>query len=113
MTTSPTIGDYLPKSGKTTLHEYFCRVMREKGITQYTMTKDLHVAKSSISRLWLGDGRMSTLLAVKLEKYLGIPAMVWMYLQMQDDIRATKAKHANEVAKISSYKNNYQDDEHE
>jgi addiction module HigA family antidote len=61
--------------------------MRPLGLTAYRLAKELHVSLPRISELIHERRAMTADTALRLEKYLRMPARFWMALQTDYDLR--------------------------
>jgi addiction module HigA family antidote len=75
-------------------------------MSQQDLADKIKMSKSEISLLLHGHRNITPIIAVLLERSLGIDAEVWMNLQVKYDIDCVrkKAKHAIDIAKIPASK---------
>lgn len=73
-------------------------------MSQQDLADKTKMSKSEISLLLHGHRNITPMIAVLLEKILGIDAEIWMNLQVKYDIDKVrkKAKHAIGIARISA-----------
>ena len=78
--------------------------LEAREMSQQELADKIKLSKSEISLLLHGHRNITPMIAVLLEKVLGIDAEIWMNLQVKYDIDRVRkrAKHAIDVAKISS-----------
>ena len=81
------------------LREEFLKPM---GLTAYRVAKELHVSLPRINDLIHERRAMTADTALRLERYLGMPAQFWMAVQADYDIRLAAKKP--ELAKIKRAK---------
>jgi len=72
--------------------------MKPMGLTAYRIAKELHVSLPRINDLVHERRAMTADTALRLERYLGMPAQFWMAVQADYDIRHAAKK--SELAKI-------------
>lgn len=71
-----------------------------RGIQQKEFARYMNMTPSNISDLVTGERGISIMIALRLEKVLGIPARRWMALQLEYDIKAAReSKHAQNILK--------------
>ena len=71
-------------------------------MSQQNLADKMKMSKSEISLLLHGHRNVTPMIAVLLERVLGIDAEIWMNLQVKYDICQVrkKAKHAIDIARI-------------
>lgn len=78
--------------------------LEARDMSQQDLADKVGMSKSEISLLLHGHRNITPMIAVLLERALGIDAEIWMNLQVKYDIDLVrqKVKHAIDVAKIST-----------
>lgn len=88
----------LPKIGDILVEEF----LEPLEITPYRLAKDLGVSTSSILDLVHNKRKISVEMALRLSKYFGTSSKFWLNMQNELDLRETKERLENDLAKISS-----------
>ncbi len=65
--------------------------MRPLGITQYRLAQDIGVTPIRISQIVRGERFITVDTAMRLARYFGTSAEVWMRLQVQYDLESAEA----------------------
>ena len=71
--------------------------MRPLGLTQYRLAKDLSVPALRISQIVHGKRAVTADTALRLARYFGTSANVWMRLQARYDLEVAEAELAERV----------------
>jgi addiction module HigA family antidote len=74
--------------------------MKPLGLSQYRVAKGINVPPRRINEIIQGKRAISVETALRLERYLGWPAQVWMNLQMQYEIQAAAKRLYEELDRI-------------
>jgi addiction module HigA family antidote len=64
--------------------------MKPLGITQYRLAKDIGVTPIRISQIVHGERSITVDTAMRLARYFGTSAAVWLRLQVRYDLEAAK-----------------------
>lgn len=64
--------------------------MKPLGITQYRLAKDIGVSPIRISQIVRGERSITVDTAMRLARYFGTSAAVWLRLQVRYDLEAVK-----------------------
>ena len=64
--------------------------MKPLGITQYRLAKDIGVTPIRISQIIHGERSITVDTAMRLARYFGTSAAVWLRLQVRYDLEAAK-----------------------
>lgn len=70
------------------LHEEF---MKPLGISQYRLAKDIGVSPIRISQIIRGERSITVDTAMRLARYFGISAAVWLRLQVRYDLESAES----------------------
>jgi addiction module HigA family antidote len=73
--------------------------MKPLGLTQYRLAKDLGVPRLRISQIVRGQRAVTTDTAMRLARYLGTSAEIWLRLQAQYDLEVAQAQLAPRIKK--------------
>jgi addiction module HigA family antidote len=65
--------------------------MKPLGLTQYRVAKEIGVPPRRINEIVQGKRAITTETALRLERYLGWPAQIWLNLQSHYDMEMTAA----------------------
>ena len=68
--------------------------MKPLGLSQYRVAQDLGVAPLRISEIVRGKRAVSANTAMRLARYFGTSAGIWMRLQAQYDLEIAERKHS-------------------
>jgi addiction module HigA family antidote len=68
------------------------------GITAYRLAKDLHISAPSVNDIVRGKRSITADTAIRLGIYFGLPALFWMNLQTDYDLRL--ARSATGIASV-------------
>ncbi len=71
--------------------------MEPLGLSQNKLAKALDVDPGRINRIVTGKSSISADTALRLARYFGTTAQVWMNLQSKYDLEVTKARKAKEI----------------
>ena len=74
--------------------------MKPLGLSQYRVAKGINVPPGRINEIIQGKRAISVETALRLERYLGWPAQVWMNLQMQYELQAAAKRLYEELDQI-------------
>jgi addiction module HigA family antidote len=69
------------------------------GVTAYRLAKEIGVSQQQIGRVLAGARGVSGDLALRLARFFGTSATVWMNLQAQYDLDAAEEKSGKEIEK--------------
>ena len=61
------------------------------GITQYRLAQDMGVSPIRISQIIRGERSVTVDTAMRLARYFGTSALVWLHLQVRYDLECTEA----------------------
>ena len=73
--------------------------MKPLGLSQYRLAKDIGVPAMRISQIVHGKRSVSADTAMRLARYFGTSAEVWVRLQAQYDLEVAQDKHARQIEK--------------
>lgn len=73
-------------------------------ITAYRLSKDIHVATSSILDILANKRRLSVDMALRFSRYFGTSSRFWLNLQNDLDIREAEKRLENELSRIPEMK---------
>jgi addiction module HigA family antidote len=77
--------------------------MKPMGLTAYRVAKELHVSLPRINDLIHERRAMTADTALRLERYLGMPAQFWMAVQADYDIRyAAKKPELTKIKRVTA-----------
>ncbi|MBC7383864.1 MAG: HigA family addiction module antidote protein [Bacteroidia bacterium] len=79
--------------------EHLKEEIAARDMSQQELADKLHVSKSEISLIINGRRNITPIIAVKLEKSLGINAEFWMNIQIKYDIDLVKKKYQQDLQK--------------
>lgn len=79
--------------GEVLLEEF----MRPLGLSQRQVAEELHVPVSRIRRIVRGKCRISADTAMRLARYFGTSAVVWLRLQVHYDLEVARARLAESI----------------
>lgn len=65
--------------------------MKPLGLSQYRLAQDIGVAPIRISQIVRGERSITVDTAMRLGRYFGVSAAVWLRLQVRYDLEAAKA----------------------
>ncbi len=65
--------------------------MKPLGLTQYRLAHDIGVAPIRISQIVRGERSITVDTAMRLARYFGTSAAVWLHLQVRYDLEAAEA----------------------
>lgn len=71
--------------------------MKPLGLSQYRVAKDIGVPALRISQIIRGRRAVTADTALRLARYFGTSAVVWLRLQARYDLEATEAKVAKRI----------------
>jgi len=71
--------------------------MKPLGLSQYRVAKDIGVPALRISQIIRGRRAVTADTALRLARYFGTSAMVWLRLQARYDLEATETKVARRI----------------
>lgn len=75
------------------------------GISAYRLAKELGISQQQIGRLLMGTRGITAESALRLARFFGTPATLWMNLQSTYDLEVAKAKHGKEIERrVKPYK---------
>jgi addiction module HigA family antidote len=81
--------------GEVLLEEF----MRPLGLSQRRVAEDLHVPVSRIRRIVRSKGRISAETALRLARYFGASAALWLRLQVRYDLEVAKDRLAKSISR--------------
>jgi len=73
--------------------------MKPLGLSQYRVAKDIGVPALRISQIVRGKRAITADTAMRLARYFGTSAVVWMRLQARYDLEVAEAKLASRIAR--------------
>lgn len=73
------------------------------GLSEYRVAKDLGVPPRRINEIVRGKRALTVDTAIRLERYFGWPANVWLNLQSHHDQQTTKETLKSTLAEIQPY----------
>ena len=79
--------------------------MKPLGLTQYRLARDLRVIPIRISQIVIGKRSISVDTALRLARYFGTSAAVWLRLQVRYDLEVAErelGKRINREVKVRS-----------
>ena len=82
--------------GEILLEEF----MKPLGLSQYRVAKAINVPPRRINEIVQGKRAITTETALRLERYLGWPAQVWLNLQSRYDMEITAPKMGKALSDI-------------
>ena len=71
--------------------------MKPLGLSQYRVAKDIGVPPLRISQIVRGKRSITADTAIRLARYFGTSAVVWMRLQARYDLEVVEAKMAKRI----------------
>jgi antitoxin HigA-1 len=74
--------------------------MKPLGLSQYRVAKAINVPPRRINEIVQGKRAITTETALRLERYLGWPAQVWLNLQSRYDMEITAPKMGKTLSDI-------------
>jgi addiction module HigA family antidote len=74
--------------------------MKPLGLSQYRVAKAINVPPRRINEIVQGKRAITTETALRLERYLGWPAQVWLNLQSRYDMEITAPKMGKALSDI-------------
>lgn len=74
--------------------------MKPLGLTQYRLAKEIGVPARRINEIVQGKRSITPETALRLERYLGWPAQIWLNLQSHHDMQRVVGKFTTTLAKI-------------
>ena len=74
------------------------------GISQYRLSKEIHLQQTAVSEIIRGKRAVSVPVALKLAKFLGTTPQFWLGLQAESDIRAERKVIAEDLKKIREFR---------
>jgi addiction module HigA family antidote len=74
--------------------------MKPLGLSQYRVAKAINVPPRRINEIVQGKRAITTETALRLERYLGWPAQVWLNLQSRYDMEITAPKMGKTLSAI-------------
>ena len=74
-------------------------LMKPLGLSCYRLAKELHLSSPRVHEIVLEKRSITADTAIRLARYFGTSAQVWMNLQAEYDIRQAETKAVN-IAKI-------------
>ena len=79
--------------GKVLLEDF----MKPLGLSQYRVAKDIGVPALRVSQIVRGQRSITADTALRLARYFGTSAAVWLRLQARYDLEVTEAKIAKRI----------------
>ena len=73
--------------------------MKPLGITQYRLAKDIGVPSLRVSQIVHGKRSITADTAMRLARYFGTSAAIWMRIQARYDLEVAQARYARQIAK--------------
>ena len=73
--------------------------MKPSGLSQYRVAKDIGVPTLRISQIVRGQRSITTDAALRLARYFGTSAAVWLRLQARYDLEVAEAKMAKRISR--------------
>ena len=73
--------------------------MKPLGITQYRLAKDIGVSSLRVSQIVRGKRSITADTAMRLARYFGTSAGIWMRIQARYDLEVAQAADAGKIAK--------------
>jgi addiction module HigA family antidote len=73
--------------------------MKPLGITQYRLAKDIGVSSLRVSQIVRGKRSITADTAMRLARYFGTSAGIWMRIQARYDLEVAQAMYAAQIAK--------------
>jgi addiction module HigA family antidote len=83
--------------GEVLLEEF----MRPLGLSQRQVAKDMGVPVSRIRRIVQGKCRISAETALRLARYFGASAALWLRLQVRYDLEVAKDRSARSISRCT------------
>ena len=77
--------------------------MKPLGLTQYRVAKEIGVPPRRINEIVQGKRAITPETALRLERYLGWPAQVWLNLQSRYDMEVAAAELETALEKIKRF----------
>lgn len=74
--------------------------MKPLGLSQYRVAKAINVPPRRINEIVQGKRAVTAETALRLERYLGWPAQVWLNLQSRYEMETTAPKMGNALSQI-------------
>lgn len=71
--------------------------MKPLGITQYRLAQDLRVTPIRISQIVRGERAITVDTAMRLARYFGTSASVWLRLQVRYDLESAESKLGSRI----------------
>jgi addiction module HigA family antidote len=72
------------------------------GISQYRLAQATALPQTRISEIVRGKRAITTETALRLSKALGVDDRFWINLQTDYDLEVERARHADDIAKVTS-----------
>jgi addiction module HigA family antidote len=85
--------------GEMLLEEF----LKPMGLTQRELAEAIHVPYQRINEIIHGKRGMTPSTALRLEKFLGMPASFWLNLQVRWDLYLAQRAEAEALATITPY----------
>jgi len=73
--------------------------MKPLGITQYRLAKDIGVSSLRVSQIVRGKRSITADTAMRLARYFGTSAGIWMRIQARYDLEVAQVADAGKIAK--------------
>ena len=73
------------------------------GLTAYRLAKSIDVPQTRISEILKGERSISADTALRLSRFFGTSAQLWLNLQNHYDLETAEAKNEKEYQKIPAY----------
>lgn len=73
--------------------------MKPLNLTQYRLAKDLGVPRLRISQIVRGQRAITTDTAMRLARYFGTSAEIWLRVQAQYDLETAQEKSGRRIAR--------------
>jgi len=81
--------------GESLMEEF----IKPLGITQYKLSKDIHVPQARISKIVKGEGRITPDTALRLGQYFNVTPQFCMNLQANYDLKIEKQRIDKKITK--------------
>lgn len=77
-------------------------VLPETGLTKKAFAERLGMSRLALHNVLEGKSAVSTILALKLARFLGTSPQVWLNLQQSYDIALTSKQRSEEIERVSA-----------
>lgn len=75
----------------------------ERGVSQADLARTLRISASRVSEIIRGRGRVTADFALRLGRWMGTSADLWLNLQTTYDLRVTEREHGDDTARVKPW----------